>query len=112
MAWINGNWEQDDTKNYGYPFRWYSGLISDYDASHASTVWKLHRSVNYGYPYILKVLPTPEPPNSHLVEFGLSGIGRNFKAEATSYNVEYAHRIDATYRAAETVQILFHVERL
>lgn len=78
MAWINGNWEQDDTKNYGYPFRWYIGVYPAFNPKHSSTVWKLHNKVNYGFPYILTVLPTPAPQDANLTVFKIDGMGGGF----------------------------------
>lgn len=82
MSWQNNGWGQDDTINFGYPYRedagnaasfdgsdcctiWdlsgdypllkFIGSASTFDPSTAASQWKFSPQINFGYPYLKSV---------------------------------------------------------
>lgn len=79
------------------------------DFSNARSAWKIHASVNDGFPHIWGLFEIIIPPAAYpkITGFSLSGLGADFKAVSESKTVSLPETVQFQFQRSDAVSFKF-----
>ena len=124
-------WMIDETANDGFPFAcdfvpdafdsqnvksvWdfsadgfpASTNVLSLDFSNVRGAWKIHRSVNDGFPHIFGLFDIPSTSFPKITGFSVSGLGADFKPVSESKTVSLPETVQFQFQRSDAVSFKF-----
>lgn len=84
-------------------------ILEDFNYLKSKSVWKIHASVNDGFPHIQGVFEISPTPSSfpRFTGFSLSGIGADFKHVSESEAVSLPEKLHFRFSKSDTITFQF-----
>ena len=84
-------------------------ILEDFNYLKSKSVWKIHASVNDGFPHIQGVFEIPPTPSSfpRFTGFSLSGIGADFKHVSETSAVSLPEELRFKFSKSDTITFQF-----
>lgn len=84
-------------------------ILEDFNYLKSKSVWKIHASVNDGFPHIQGVFEIPPAPSSfpRFTSFSLFGLGADFKTISESEAVSLPEELHFRFSKSDTITFQF-----